>query len=63
MKNNIDIVHFLLSQPKIEIGEEEFWKCNKLKQITIPDTIKKIPRDAFFYCESLIHMSIFSNIY
>ena len=41
-----------------EIGELCFYYCEKLKAITLPDTLKSIGRGAFAHCSSLISITI-----
>ncbi|MCR4690117.1 MAG: leucine-rich repeat protein [Lachnospiraceae bacterium] len=36
-----------------EIGEKAFFKCMKLKKVTIPETIEKIGKKAFYKCRKL----------
>ena len=54
---NKDITEFYFesyfSNPVIEIDEYAFSYCNKLTQITIPDSVVKIGKHAFRYCYTL----------
>ena len=53
MKNNIEIVHLLLSQPAIEIEARIFKGCKKLTEVSIPSSITSIPESAFYEFTSL----------
>ena len=56
-----EILNFLLKQPLIEIGENEFKKCEKLVKIRIPSTIKTIKKGAFQGCISLKEIEFENN--
>ncbi len=50
------------SKPVTEIRENAFYKCESLKSVTIPKSIKKIGHHAFFECTSLNTAEINADI-
>lgn len=51
----------ILSKNLKTIGESAFCHCNKLETITIPDSVVKIDRFAFYNCENLKQVIIGEN--
>lgn len=43
------------------IGNEAFLRCNSIKELTIPKTIKKIDNYAFLYCDSITTLRYNTN--
>ena len=48
-----EILNFLLKQPGIDFNEQEFIRCEKLIQISIPSSIKEIKKGTFSECTAL----------
>ena len=57
MKDNQEIVNFLMSQVQIHIDEECFKNCKKIKHITIPSYVTSIGNNTFYGCSSLRQIS------
>lgn len=49
--SNVEIVH--LPNSLDEIGEDAFYSCNQLTQITLPDGLEYIGESAFYNCRKL----------
>lgn len=61
-KNNYQIVNFLLLHSTNIIRPITFFECEKLKEITIPDSFTAINEYAFYGCSSLARISISSSV-
>lgn len=48
--------------PVVCIGDNAFWECWTLKQITLPDSLKSIGRGAFYACSELTEIRIPENV-
>ena len=58
IENNYSITKVILSQNLQEIGEQTFYKCTNLRDITIPSSVKTIGEYAFYECRSLSTVTI-----
>ena len=54
----ITIPETLGGYPVTSIGERAFYRCYRLTNIEIPDSVTSIGNYAFYYCESLISIEI-----
>lgn len=59
---NSDILLYLLSLPKIEIGNSCFYNCENIIKISIPSTVKSIGKYAFYHCKQLSEVNIPSSV-
>lgn len=50
------------NKPVTEIRENAFYKCDTLKKIKIPESVRKIGHHAFFQCDALEEISIKGEI-
>ncbi len=55
---NYDLVNVKLPDTIVEIGEEAFKGCSKLRDFYIPDSVEVIGAGAFVYCEMLTTIKI-----
>lgn len=57
-KTTYKIISNMKGIPLRKIGDDTFYKCNKMKSITIPNGVKVIGDGAFGNCSSLKHIDI-----
>eukprot|EP00980_Cylindrotheca_fusiformis_P009027 scaffold1935_cov54-Cylindrotheca_fusiformis.AAC.1 len=56
-----ELTHLRVDSSVIEIPDETFWSCKKLKYVQIPETLTRIGRAAFCKCSSLKRIQFVSD--
>ena len=57
-----NIIKCIIPNSVINIGDEAFWDCSSLKEITIPDSVTSIGYRTFSHCYSLKEITIPDNV-